>query len=42
MKVELNYFNKVKLKIKYVDVFNVRYRGYERLLKMSGNIDCYK
>lgn len=42
VKVELNYFNKAKLKIKHVDAFNVRHRGHERSSKMSGNIDCHK
>ena len=42
VKVELNYFNKAKLKIKHVDAFNVRRRGHKRSSKMSGNIDCHK
>lgn len=42
VKVELNYFNKAKLKIKHVDAFNVRHRGHKRSSKMSGNIDCHK
>lgn len=42
VKVELNYFNKAKLKIKHVDAFNVRHRGHRGSSKMSGNIDCHK
>lgn len=42
VKVELNYFNKAKLKIIHVYAFNVRHRGHKRSSKMSGNIDCYK
>lgn len=42
VKVELNYFNKAKLKIKHVDAFNVSHKGHKRSSKMSGNIDCHK
>ena len=42
VKVELNYFNKAKLKIKHVDAFNTRHGGHKRSSKMSGNIDCHK
>lgn len=42
VKVELNYFNKAKLKIKHVDAFYVRHRGHKRSSKMSGNIDRHK
>lgn len=42
VKVELNCFNKAKLKIKHADAFNVRHRGHKRSSKMSGNIDCHK